>query len=164
MLGRRPFAATLDVRTGSKTARQLWVESEHRDWHDGFMRLLPLLFVALSACVSGASQRPLSVRHVVQNAEALDGREVVVTGWIDECLRLSCPLYADPEDVGKAWPIYVLSIGASRWFDAFARLHAPTRITLRARVHDHCISDPAANVIAVCTDRPSTLEPLGLVP
>ena len=128
------------------------------------MRLLPLLFVALSACVSGRSERPLSVRHVVQNAEALDGREIVVTGWIDECRHLSCTLYAGPEDVGKAWPIYILSIGASPWFDAFARLHAPTRITVRARVHNHCISDPAADVIAACADRPNTLEPLGLVP
>jgi len=128
------------------------------------MRLLPLLFVALSACVAGRSERPLSVRYVVQNADALDGRQVVVTGWLDECRQLSCPLYAAPEDVGKRWPIYTLSIGSSRWFDAFARRNAPTLVTLRARVHDHCISDPAADVIAVCADRPNTLEPLGLVP
>ena len=128
------------------------------------MRLLPLLFVALSACVSGRSDRPLSVRDVVQNAEALDGREVIVTGWIDECRQLSCPLYAGPEDVGKGWPIFFLSIGSSRWFDTFARRNGPTLITLRARVHDHCISDPVADVVAVCADRPNTLEPLSLMP
>ena len=125
------------------------------------MRLLLFSVLALSACAAG-SVRPLSVRQVIENAEALDGREILVSGWIEECNRLSCPLYGSADEVGKDWP-YVLSIGASRWFDSFARRRAPTQVTLRARVRDRCISDPAAEAIALCADRSDTLEPLSLV-
>lgn len=127
------------------------------------MRFLPLLLLALTACVAGRTERPLSVREVVENAQALDGREIVVSGWIETCQRLSCPLYGSSEEVGKDWPIYYLSIGPSRWFESFARRHAPTRVTLRARVDARCITDPATGAIAACADRANSLEPLGLV-
>ena len=125
------------------------------------MRLLPALVLGLSACLITPAERPLNVRQIVENARALDGQEVVVTGWIEDCERLSCPLYASSEEVGKDSP-YLLSIGPSRWFDDFARRNAPMRVNLRARVHARCITNPATGNIAVCADRSGTLEPLGL--
>jgi hypothetical protein len=124
------------------------------------MRWLPSLFVALSACVAGSTERALSVKHVVENAQALDGQEILVTGWIEYCHRLSCPLFHSAAEVENDWSYY-LSIGGSRWFDAFARRHAPTRVTLRARLNDQCITNPATQIIAVCADRSNTLEPIG---
>ena len=125
------------------------------------MRFVAFLFVALSACVAGPTERALTVKQVVENARALDGQEILVTGWIDYCHRLSCPLFDSAEEVGKDWP-YFLSIGRSSWFDSFARRHAPTRVTFRSRVDARCISDPATGVIAACADRANSLEPLGL--
>jgi hypothetical protein len=123
------------------------------------VRFSPFLILAVCACVAGPTQRALSVKQVVENAQALDGQEIVVTGWIEYCHRLSCPLFDSAEEVGKDWS-YVLSIGRSSWFDAFARRHAPTRVTLRARLNNRCISDPATRIIAACADRANTLEPI----
>lgn len=126
------------------------------------MRTLPLLLVALSACVAGPAERPLSVRYVVENAEALDGREIVLSGWIDHCERLSCALYDSAEEIGKDWA-YFLSIAPSSWFDPYIRGRAPTRVTLRARLHDRCIVNPATQIIGVCADRGGSLEVLAIV-
>ncbi|HEV2746112.1 MAG TPA: hypothetical protein VGW34_02295 [Allosphingosinicella sp.] len=104
----------------------------------------------------------MGVKDVVANARALDGQEIEVQGWIEECHRLSCPLYASAEEVGKDWP-YLLSVGSSRWFDAFAADNAPTQVTLRARLRDRCINDPAKGIISVCADRANTLEPIRLL-
>jgi hypothetical protein len=127
------------------------------------MRFSPFLFAALSACVAGPTERPLSVRQVIENAQALDGREITVAGWIQACRHLSCSLHASAEEAGRERPVYFLSIGRSGWFDAFARRNAPARIALRARVDARCITDPASGIIAACTDRPASLDPRGLV-
>ena len=103
----------------------------------------------------------MSVREVTQNAAALDGREVVVAGWLEQCLPLSCGLYGSAKEVRKPLPYY-LSIGASGWFDAFARRAGRRWVVLRVRVHDRCVSDPAAGTITGCADRAETLEPLAL--
>jgi hypothetical protein len=116
----------------------------------------------LSACVTGPVERPLSVREIVENAEALDGQEIVVSGWLDRCDRLSCVIYSSANEVGKDWA-YFLSIGPSPWFDAFAKRAAPGRIILRARFKDRCVSDPATQTIELCTDRATTLEAISLV-
>jgi len=129
---------------------------------DYVTRLLPLPFLALAGCVTGSIERPMTVREIVQNARVLDGREVVVSGWLEQCQPLACGLYASAAEVRTDVPYY-LSIGSSRWFDAFARRAAPTNVVLRARVHDRCISDPSTQVIAVCADRAGSLEPLALV-
>jgi hypothetical protein len=125
------------------------------------MRLLPALLIALSACVAGPTERPLSVREVVANARALDGHVILVSGWIEECQRLYCSLYDSADEVGKERP-YFLSIGPSRWFDSYVHQNAPVRVTLRARLNDRCISDPATDTIAACADRANSLEPLSL--
>ena len=117
--------------------------------------------LVLAACVS-SGDRSITVKHVVENARALDGQVIVVRGWIEGCQRLSCVLYGSPRDVRKEWPYY-LSIGPSDWFDVIARRRGPGHITLRARLHDRCIDDPATRAITVCADRPTTLEPLSVV-
>ncbi|HEX6375587.1 MAG TPA: hypothetical protein VFZ91_07685 [Allosphingosinicella sp.] len=125
-------------------------------------RFLPFSLLALSGCMAGATERPLSVREVVENARTLDGREIVVAGWLERCQSRSCGIHASADEVGDDFPYY-LSIGPSRWFDSFARRTAPTRIVLRARLHDRCISDPAARIIAACADRAGTLEALAVI-
>jgi len=125
-------------------------------------RLLPLPFLALAGCVTVPIERPMTVREIVQNAHVLDGRVIVVSGWLEQCQPLSCGLYASAAEVRKDSPYY-LSIGSSRWFDAFARRAGPTNVVLRVRVHDRCISDPSIQVIAACADRAGSLEPLALV-
>jgi len=95
------------------------------------IRFLPISLLALSGCVAGLTERPLSVREVMENARALDGQEIVVSGWLQQCQRLSCGIYASAKEAEKDWPYY-LSIGSSRWFDTFAQRAAPTRIVLRA--------------------------------
>ena len=122
------------------------------------MRFTLLLIAPLAACV-GIAERPLSVREIVENASELDGQEVLVTGWIEYCHRLSCPLFDSADEVGREWP-YVVSIGPSRRFDDFVEQHAPMRITFRARMNDVCVTDPATRIIAACADRSRTLEPL----
>ena len=124
------------------------------------MRLLPVLLFSLSAC-SAATDRPLSVRQVIENAAELDGQVIVVSGWIEDCRPLSCPLYGSASEVAKEWP-YSLSVGRSRWFDDFTERHAPTRVNLRARFRNRCIADPVSQTIGVCADRSTTLEPLGV--
>jgi hypothetical protein len=126
---------------------------------------MPLtLLLALAVQASAApSEWALTVREVMERAEAYDGREIVVTGWIDRCERLSCALYASREEAKKESPRYWLSIGASAWFDAFARRRAPGRITLRARLDDRCVTDPADDIIAICADRVNSLNPLAVV-
>jgi hypothetical protein len=104
----------------------------------------------------------MTVREIVQNARVLDGREVVVSGWLEQCQPLSCGLYASAAEVRKDFPYY-LSIGPSRWFDAFARRAGAANVVLRARVHDRCISEPSTQVVAACADRAGSLEPLALV-
>jgi hypothetical protein len=135
---------------------------EPNDTFGRMKRALPALLLALSACATSPAERPLSVRHVVLNAEALDGQEILVTGWVEECGHFGCPLWHSPREIGKEWP-YRLSIAASKWFDRYADLNAPMRVTLRARFHDRCISDPVSQTIGVCTDRGSNLEPLSRV-
>lgn len=123
----------------------------------------PLLFLALQAAVPAQGERPLSVREVMENAGTLDGREIVVSGWIEECHRLSCTLYASRREARKDWPDYWLSIGSSGWFDSFAARNAPTRVTLRARFDARCVTDPASGIIALCADRVNSLAPIALV-
>lgn len=126
------------------------------------IRLLPFVILAVSACVTAPTERPLTVREIVENAEVLDGKEVVVSGWLEKCQHLSCGIFDSANEVDKDFSYY-LSIGPSPWFDSFAQRAAPGPIVLRARIHDRCISNPATQIIAVCADRPSTLVPLALV-
>lgn len=124
-------------------------------------RLLLLSLLAVAGCVTGPSSSPLTVRHVIEDARSLDGREIVVAGWLEHCQPLSCALYASVEDVRSDNPYY-LSIGSRPWFDAATRGSGPAWIVLRARLHNRCINDPASGVIAMCSDRPETLEPIAL--
>ena len=128
------------------------------------MPLALLLSLALQASAPPPPrERVLSVREVMENIELYDGRVIVVTGWIDHCEYLSCSLFASKAEVKKEWPRYGLSIGASPWFDAFVLDRAPARITFRARFDGRCVTDPRDNVIALCTDRVRSLNPIAIV-
>lgn len=127
------------------------------------MPLLPILFLLFRASTAEPGERPLSVRQVMENADALDGHEITVAGWIEYCHRLSCPLFASRREVRRDRSDYWISIGRSAWFDAFAARNAPARVTLRARFDARCVVDPAEGVIAVCADRTDSLAPLAVV-
>lgn len=100
----------------------------------------------------------------MENAGALDGREILVSGWVEHCERLFCELYASRrESRGRSWPVYYLSIGSSAWLDAFVRRNGPGRVTLRARFDARCVTDPRSGIIAACADRVSSLRPIALV-
>jgi hypothetical protein len=124
--------------------------------------VLLLSLLAVLGCLAGPSASPLTVREVVVEAQSLNGREIIVEGWLEQCQRLSCPLFATPEDVRSDDP-YFLSIGSAPWFDIEMREAMPTWIVLRARFHDICVIDPASRIYAACSDRPETLEPLALI-
>jgi hypothetical protein len=119
--------------------------------------------LAIIALAAGAGTPPLTVREIMENAEALDGQEILVSGWVEECRRLSCTLYASRREARRTLPRYWLSIGRSAWFDAFARRHGPGRITLRARFDADCVTDPRSDVVALCADRVNSLSPLAVV-
>lgn len=127
------------------------------------MPVLLAFLLAAHAVPGGTAERPLTVRHVMENAEALDGREIVVSGWMEECMGLSCELWASRAESRRHPPRYFLSIGSSTWFDALAQRSTPRQVTLRARFSAHCVTDPRADVIAACTDRPRSLDPLVIV-
>jgi hypothetical protein len=127
------------------------------------MPLVLLLSLALQASAPAPRERVLSVREVMENIELHDGREIVVTGWIDRCERLSCSLFDSKAEARKEWPRYWLSIGAKAWFDDFAGDRAPARITLRARFDARCVTDPREDLIAVCADRSNSLNPIAIV-
>ncbi len=105
----------------------------------------------------------MSVRHVMENAEALDGQEIIISGWIEDCQPLSCSLWASSREPRGGGLHYQLSIASSRWFDAFARRKAPTYVTLRARLNAECVTDPASGTIALCADRAESLVPLAII-
>lgn len=123
--------------------------------------LLPIL--VLAACATSSTTDVLSVRDVVERARSLNGQEVLVSGWLQSCQTFSCGLYGSQSEVVRSAPYY-LSIGPSRWFDSFASRAGPRQVVIRGRVHDLCISDPANDVIAACSDRPASLEPLAVIP
>jgi hypothetical protein len=129
------------------------------------MTALPpfVALLALAATQAGASERPWTVRQVIENAELLDGREVIVAGWLQACQRLSCPLFNSPEEAKGQSPAYHLSVGGNGWFDHDARRYAPSYVILKARVDARCINDPSQDVIALCTDRPSSLRPVRII-
>ena len=126
-------------------------------------RFLSFLLLVLGGCATSPQERPLTVQQVVERAEALDGREITVSGWIEECWPRGCVLYASRKEASKELP-YFLSVGPSQWFDTFAARHTPGRVTLRARFNAHCITDPGTGAIAVCADRVSNLEPIRVLP
>jgi hypothetical protein len=127
------------------------------------MPFLPLLVLLLHASAAHPRERPLSVRQVMENAEAYDGREIIVAGWVEECRRLDCTLYASLNEAQKDSPRYWLSIGRSRWFDAFVRRNGPIHVTMHARFDARCVTDPAEGIIAICAYRVNSLQPIALV-
>ena len=126
-------------------------------------RILPFLLLALGGCVTTAREPPLSVQQVVEQAEALDGREITVSGWIHECRPRGCALYGSRKDVDNDSSFF-LSIGPSAWFDEWAEEYGSRRITFRARLDAFCIiDDPRPDIIRVCADRAPTLQPIRVV-
>jgi hypothetical protein len=122
-----------------------------------------LAALALTACVTTTRGDSWSVRQVVENRHSLDGTTIIVRGWLADCRRLSCGLYDSREEERADRIHYYLSIAATPWFDREVEPYTPSYVVLAARLNDMCISDPAAETIAACADRPDTLVPIRIV-
>ncbi|HEY5722898.1 MAG TPA: hypothetical protein VIT45_11310 [Allosphingosinicella sp.] len=137
-----------------------------------------LAFAALSlaSCATRPDGPVWSVRQVMDNSEAVEGKVIDIRGWVQRCERLGCGLYdsreeyrrsqdpdrgpgpGDPEGLG-----FHLSIGTSAWFDEEAALNAPSYVIMTARVDGRCMNDPKHGTIALCIDRSGTLEPIRII-
>ena len=138
--------------------------------------LLALAVLALASCVTQPDGTVWSVRQVMDNPEAAEGKVINVRGWVQHCERLGCGLYdsreeyrrsqdpdrgpgpGDPEGLG-----FDLSIGTSAWFDEEAALNAPSYVVMTVRVDGRCMNDPKYGIIAACTDRSDTLVPIRIL-
>ena len=138
---------------------------------------LALAALAMTSCItSSPAGRVWSVRQVIENQDALDGRVITVRGWVRYCERLGCALYdsraeerldRDPDrGPGPGDPYglgFHLSIGGYPWFDEQAHLNAPSYVVMVAKVDGRCMNDPKEGIIAACTDRPDTLVPIRIL-
>jgi hypothetical protein len=123
--------------------------------------LRPLLPVALLlvSFPSHAAPVALSVTEVIARHRELNGRQVIVRGWLDRCRTLSCGLFASR----KAAVIHrygddMLSIGWSKAFDRELLNRGPVEILLRARVNDTCMRPEI-----ICLDRADELQPIKIL-
>lgn len=138
-----------------------------------FLAFAPL---ALASCVTLPDGPVWSVRQVMDNSDAVDGKVINIRGWVQHCERFGCGLYDSREEYrrdqdpdrgpGPGDPYglgFHLSIGTSAWFDEEAALNAPSYVVMTARVDGRCMDDPKFGDIAVCTDRSNTLEPVRII-
>jgi hypothetical protein len=111
------------------------------------------------------NERVWSVREVMDNRQLVNGKTVTVRGWIEHCQRLSCAFYDSPSELrtDHANVGYWLGVGGHPSFDREAAAHIPGYVVLTARVDIGCMNDPKNEVIALCTDRATTLSPLHIV-
>lgn len=123
-----------------------------------------LLFLDAAAAFAHERREPLSVEDVLARHHELDGRTIVVRGWLSPCQRLSCRLMARTQGTTSPY----LSIGGSLAFDARIAGRTGQRITIRARLDARCMHARLDAVrenddVVICTDRASELRDPTLV-
>ncbi|UIP06731.1 hypothetical protein LY632_13810 [Erythrobacter sp. SDW2] len=114
---------------------------------DGVVLLASL---ALAGCIApGRAENTFTVSEVVDHSSELEGQRINVIGTLSDCQPLSCSL--------RAADGYWLSIGKSDEFDYAAERFRGQEVVVAATFTGKCVSDPKAEIIAVCTDRSETL-------
>jgi hypothetical protein len=132
-----------------------------------------------SLLLAGCVTPPSSTEHVwtvdqaFQHAAKLDGRTILVRGWLPRCGGLDCTLYSSKTAADRFWENRghnrILSIGAAPEFDRVIRSQVPAEIVLRARVNADClrkneIRNPDGTIdIILCADRTDDLIPLQII-
>ena len=142
-----------------------------------------VLALALTACGSTTATKALTVDQFIAEIDQLNGKTVMVTGFLGECEALSCPLYrskAEAEEAGRTrsniravieggatdvsgfpFPSHpAVSIGSGpQWsfFDLRAYFYRQSYVVITGRVNSRCRSKDV-----LCFDWADELEPLSL--
>ena len=122
------------------------------------MNRVVLTTLSLAACVG---QLPhLTIAEVNSRHEALNGKRIIVTGWLTSCKRYDCSISLKPD--GQT---VELRIGGSRDFDRSVAAFAgkAIQIEVEGTVDRACFDhrkDPGhdPDLIEVCTDRANQLS------
>ena len=117
-----------------------------------------------AAALAAATVPAMSVANVRNNLHALDGKTVVVHGWLDRCEKLSCGLFpslaaARACDYGGV----MLSVAASPVVDGRAAELALREVQIEGVLSDRCRAPTADGTITVCSDRAPDFTPTRLV-
>jgi hypothetical protein len=136
---------------------------------------LAFVAIALGSCAAGGAKDGAvwSAGDIPRSAQELNGKKVVVRGWLPHCHRLSCPLFSSQADAeaaeksvaGKSW----ISIGSTRSFNRAVWKKTPAEIVLVGRVNADCIQPPPPRiegeqqVIVLCADRTPDLVPIKIL-
>jgi hypothetical protein len=96
-------------------------------------RPLLLAIACLPLLTAAGSNRFYGVKEVIERHDELDGRRILVRGWLSYCLPLNCVLYAS-NDLDSD----TLSIGSSRSFDKVAKRLSGKKIEILAKLDADC--------------------------
>jgi hypothetical protein len=129
----------------------------------------PILALALvSSCAKAVPKGAVSVADIIDNIHAWDGETVTVHGWLGQCQKLSCVLYASlsdaiivesqrPDQAKLSAAIEGVSIGSSKTFDNAAAQLQFSEVIIRGKVSDEC-----RGLFVDCTDRGPDLYPISI--
>lgn len=117
----------------------------------------------LLAVATAAPGTPMSVTDALSKLHALNGKKVVVHGWLDRCERLSCALFptlAAARQRDYSGPR--LSLAGTHVVDDRAAELAHREIVIEGVISDRC-HQAANGEIVVCTDRAPDLTPIRIL-
>ena len=119
------------------------------------MILRSLSAFALSIGLAGCGYAPVSTDRVLTVAEVeghmhfLDGKRVRINGWLGQCSKLDCALYATSRHLlANDTASGFLGIASSRMVDEAAKTMAGQQVIVTAIVNDEC-----RGILGQCTDR-----------
>ena len=125
----------------------------------GVAVVFAFLLVATTALAAPVLDAPLTVGAVVADHSALNGKTIMVRGWLDRCVDLSCALFPTrAAAMAKSWERPLLSVGASPLIDNHLDQLRHAEIILEARFDNRCLENKH-----ICLDRAPTLDPVRVV-
>ena len=139
-------------------------------------RLASFAALVVAACTTpgvGADQS-WTPDEIKEHARQLDGKTIVVRGWLPYCAPTACTLYESKSayDSFQVESTTMLSIARNTEFDAAVVGKTLAHVVLRATVNGRCIeprpvpetsTDQVEDVIACIMHRPTVLIPIQLV-
>jgi hypothetical protein len=128
-------------------------------------RLCIFLILLASSCATVQHPSEMTVTEALARWQELDGKIVYVRGWMGTCWNMDCTIYADQTLIDEGYPQRERSLviapkgqnfGERSEFDKHLNSLRGQEIVLKARFDDSCFK-------YICTDRASTLVPIGVV-
>ncbi|HEY1142576.1 MAG TPA: hypothetical protein VGE68_00935 [Sphingomicrobium sp.] len=117
--------------------------------------------VAISSAPAPVKPVPTTIAAIRSDPKKFNGQVVRLTGWVNQCQRLSCGIEerpaSDPKGAGQR-----LSIAGDAKFDRTIVPLLPTYVEFDARVDTGCLVSPAGDTIMVCADRVPDLTVVSL--